>query len=164
MTKRILLLLVLGILAVACSKKVTASQDFKAAMEEFKPVMKSFSADFQKHERALQTLRDKDPAAAKKTIEAEMLPLFDRVDAALAKALDAGTNYVKYADDEDPVAVEGIRKNLDGMARQREGFAKARALYGTQAKKLASGPLTDADLTTHADGLVRAMKLVAAGR
>ncbi len=151
--RRILLLLLLGIFAIGCSKKVTAAQDFKAAMAEFKPVMKEFSADFKKHEIALQTLRAKDPAAGKKTIETEMLPLFDRVDAAMAKALDAGASYVKNADDEDPKAVEGIRKNLEGIGRQREAFAKTRELYVTQAKKLASGPLSEEDQNAHALGV-----------
>ena len=159
--KRIILFLLVTVLAVGCSKKVTASQDFKAAMEEFKPAMKSFTTEFPKHELALQKLRDSDPAAAAKKIEADIVPLIEKVAATMAKAHEAGTRYVDAATDEDPAVISKVRANVVTIGKQKEGFTRVRDLYAEQAKKLAKGKLTEADQTAFAEGIQAAMTMVA---
>jgi hypothetical protein len=151
---------VLLCLAAACNKKVTASNDFKAAMEEFRPMMKTFTAEFPIHERAVQQLRDTDPAAAAKKIEADIVPLFDRVASSIARAREAGTRYIELAGDEDPAIVAKLRANVLGMEKQRAGFLRVRDLYASQAKKLARGALTATDRTEFNRGVQAAMAIV----
>ena len=159
--KRIILFLLAGVVAVACSKKVTASQDFKAAMAEFKPAMTAFTTEFPKHELALQKLRHSDPGAAAKKIEADIVPLIDKVATIMAKAHEAGTRYVDAASDEDPAVISQVRANVVAIGKQKEGFTRVRDLYAQQAKKLAKGKLTEADQTEFAEGIQAAMTIVA---
>ena len=159
--KRIMLFLLAGVVAVACSKKVTASQDFKAAMAEFEPAMKTFTTEFPKHELELQKLRDSDPAAAAKKIEADVVPLIDKVATSMAKAQEAGTRYVEAATDESSAVIAKVRANVVTIGKQKEGFTRVRDLYAQQAKKLAKGKLTEADQTEFAEGIQAAMTMVA---
>src|SRR5687768_8919001 len=135
--KRIILCLFVTLLAVGCSKKVTASQDFKAAMEEFKPAMKSFTTEFPKHELELQKLREANPAAAAKKIETDVVPLIEKVAASMEKAHEAGSRYVEAATDEDPAVISKVKANVVTIGKQKEGFTRVRDLYAQQAKKLA---------------------------
>jgi hypothetical protein len=155
-----LVLVVLLCLAAACNKKVAASNDFKGAMEELRPVMKTFTVEFPTHDRAVQQLRDTDPAAAAKKIEADIVPLLDRVASSIARAREAGARYLELAGDEDPAIVAKLRANVLGMEKQREGFLRVRDLYATQAKKLARGVLTATDRTEFNQGLQAAMAIV----
>jgi hypothetical protein len=159
--RRASLLVLLVCLGFACNKKVTASNEFKAAMEDFKPAMQAFTRDFPKHEVALQQLRDEDPAAARRTIEEQVLPLIDAVATALARAHDAGSRYVEVATDEDPGMIAKIRKNVEQLDRQRQGFQRVRDAYADQAKQLARGRLTDADSVAFVNAVQEAMQLVA---
>ena len=160
MIRRIFVPLFLVLVVAACSKKVEASRDFKAAMNEVRPAMASFTVDFQKHELAVQQLRESDPAAAARKIDADIVPLLDSVAKKIEKAHVAGKKYVESATDEDPAVMKRIAATVEHMALQAQGFAKTRDLYKRQAEQLRAGRLTAAQQTQFARDIVDAMKLV----
>ena len=160
MIRRTLVPLLLVFLVAACSKKVEASKEFKAAMSEFRPAMASFTVEFQKHERAVQKLRDSDPAAAARKIDADIVPLLDDIAKKIEKAHVAGKKYLEAADDEDPALMKQLASNVEHMALQAQGFAKTRDIYKQQAEQLRAGRLTAAQHTQFARDILDAMKLV----
>lgn len=152
--------ILLCLLAAACNKKVSASNEFKQAQAEFKPALAKLQAEFPAHERELQALRDQDPAKAARKIEQDVLPLIDAVAAALEKAHAAGVKYIAAATDEDPDMIAKLRTNIEQLGRQGQGFARLRDAYADQAKRLARGKLTEADTVAFVTAVKDAMKLV----
>jgi len=153
-------LLLLVLVCAACNKKVTASNDFKAAMNEFRPALKAFTTDFPKHELALQQLRKTDPAGAARKIETEVVPLLDQLARALDKAHTSGLAYVELATDEDPAVVQKIRHNVEQIGKQQQGAARVRDLYAAQARQLGKGPLSADDELQFAKATSQAFMLI----
>jgi hypothetical protein len=139
-------LIAIALLAAACGKKSAAADEFAAAMSDVSDASRAFTAAFPALDADIERLRVAEPAKAAARVEASVLPLVDRIVAAMDRAGTTGASYLAVADGEDPDALAKIRANLDATLRRRAGFAGLRDVYAEEARLLRAGPLAQADV------------------
>ena len=158
----VLLMIVAATTLPAChNKKNDAAKAYKTALAETGKNLKALTTTFPTKMTELDKLETSDPAAGAKLINTELLPVVDAVVDSMHKAGEAGKKYVEVASDEDPKVMAGIKKNIDVNDRQVKGYAELRTLLADEAALLQKGPLSSADETRIAQGIVTAMSGVA---
>lgn len=147
------------VVLVACKSSPNTEEAFTAAADEVARLEDKFASDYERAETELQKLRERDPAAAAKLIDTAILPLFPPITAAITKAHELGTQLAD-SDIKDDGKRAQAKKILEKFVTNRRGFERIRDAYAEQSKKLAKGPLTEADIDAFTKSLEDGQKLL----
>jgi hypothetical protein len=150
------LTLLLALFIPACSSKGAASKELASALQDGRDQLVKFTRSYGEIERDLQKVRTTDPAAAAKKIQTDMLPAIEQLVTTLGQAREKGQRYLDEAKDEDPAAIDGIRRNLDKFGRMVQSLQKVHDLYAEEAHLLEHGPVPTEDRNRLNEGIMHA--------